>query len=167
MGPIEDSKSGNGINHTVDTPIWLIYSGTGTDGGFGDYAEPVWSEEPVRAKDGRLLWFSDKASAERASEVLGKRESDAFYASGCHDAYDGDFPTEFRAFKTYVPADMSAGECSLDDTGLLDAVAFVGESSWGTYNEDGSRVEEDDGTWEDEEDDNEDEENTDDADGRE
>lgn len=143
MGEMRDKAiDETGSGQETDMPIWFLYSGTGSDGGFGDYAEPVWDEEPVRTRDGRLLWFLDKAAAERAADALSARESKAFYADGCHDAYDGDFPTEFMAVKSYVPANVADGACTMGDAALLDAVPLVGRSSWGSYDENG-RIEED------------------------
>lgn len=118
----------NGMNE--DKPIWLIYKGAGIDSGFGDYSEPVWDEEPVRKKDGSLLWFDDKQDAEYAANLLSNREIDSFYAQEDHGTYEGVFPTEFRAFKSYIPACMS-GACKTNEEDPLDVVPFIGEDSHG------------------------------------
>ncbi|MBT1162941.1 hypothetical protein [Bifidobacterium sp. SO1] len=90
-------------------PYWIIRGGYGQDGGFGDYSEPVWSDEPLRRPDGTLIWFRDGGKADRFADRLSKREDEAFRAAGCGGYLSGDFPYEYRAFKVWptegAPAD--------------------------------------------------------------
>lgn len=89
---------------SADRPVWLIYGGWGTDGGFGDYSPPDWDEEPLRGPDGRLMWFEDRDRAEAFARLLSRREARAFAEAGRGGEWTGDFPYEYRAFKAYIPA---------------------------------------------------------------
>lgn len=81
---------------------WVLYSGVGTDGGFGDYAPPYWDDDPVTA-GGQVVWFATKEEAKQAEETLNDLASTAFYSVGEHDAYDGLFPVEYEVRKIVVP----------------------------------------------------------------
>ncbi|KAA8828125.1 hypothetical protein [Bifidobacterium myosotis] len=102
-------------------PYWLILGGYGQDGGFGDYAEPVWDEEPLRRPDGGLVWFRDGGAADEFARRLSAREEAVFRAAGCGGYLTGDFPYEYRAFKVW-PA---AGPAADGDPGLADRLPLV------------------------------------------
>lgn len=113
-------------NRSDHRPIWLIYGGYGQDGGFGDYAEPIWDDEPLHRPDGTPIWFEDGKKAETFAKRLSDREASDFYAQGEHGPYDGNFPYEYTAVKTYAPATPSAD----DDTALADTLPLHGGSSY-------------------------------------
>lgn len=82
--------------------IWEIYSGVGTDGGFGDYAPPYWDDDPISV-DEHVVFFVDEQIAHDVAHRLSERAQDVFYAHGKHDRYDGRFPVEFEARKIVIP----------------------------------------------------------------
>lgn len=81
---------------------WVLHSGVGSDGGFGDYAPPTWSEDPVTVK-GQVIWFGSAAEAKSVAGTLNDLSTNAFYETGTHCAYDGCFPVEYEVRKIVVP----------------------------------------------------------------
>lgn len=86
----------------------MLHVGRGTDGGFGDYSPPYWSEDPV-AVDGRVIWFGTRGEADDAAAELNEESQTLFYSVGEHDTYDGYFPVEYEVRKIVVPESKSAG----------------------------------------------------------
>ncbi|PWG65587.1 hypothetical protein DF196_06535 [Bifidobacterium callitrichidarum] len=99
-------------------PYWIILGGYGQDGGFGDYSEPVWDEEPLRRPDGTLIWFANETMADRFAEELSRREEKAFREAGYGGYLTGEFPYEYRAFKVWPVEGKSAD----DETGLAESL---------------------------------------------
>lgn len=87
----------------MTAPYWIILGGWPLDGGFGDYANPEWDEEPLRRPDGTLIWFTNRETAQRFCHRLNARETALFYEHGRGGEYSGEFPYEYRPFKTYPP----------------------------------------------------------------
>ena len=81
---------------------YVIHSGVGEDGGFGDYANPMWSEEPLSV-DGKTIWFTNETDAKLAAQELNELSGEAFYGTGTHVQYDGEFPLEYEYRKITVP----------------------------------------------------------------
>lgn len=94
------------------TDYYVVHVGCGTDGGFGDYAPPRWSPEPVEV-DGRTVWFSREAEAREAVEALNKASSAVFP----YVQYGGEFPVEYEYRKITSP---QGAACDVDQ-----AVALV------------------------------------------
>lgn len=90
-----------------DNTIYLIYAGTGKDGGFGDYAGVSWSTSPVKV-DGETVWFEDINSAEALVKSLNEASSNAFYSEAKYEKYDGMFPLEYEVRKIIIPANESS-----------------------------------------------------------
>ena len=76
---------------------YVIYRGTGRDGGFGDYAGAYWDELPVADTHGNYYSFATAEEANRVAEELSDRAEKAFCAVGYHDTWSGDFPEEYEA----------------------------------------------------------------------
>ncbi|AID58935.1 hypothetical protein PBI_GAIA_116 [Mycobacterium phage Gaia] len=81
---------------------FVIHVGRGTDGGFGDYSPPYWSEKPVEV-DGRTIWFADESEAIAAVEQLNTMARDDFYNAGHGGLYTGDFPIEYEVRRITPP----------------------------------------------------------------
>lgn len=76
---------------------YVIYRGTGRDGGFGDYAGAGWEELPVADPNGNYYSFVTAGEAEHVAHELSERAAKAFYAVGSHCTWDGNFPEEYEA----------------------------------------------------------------------
>lgn len=87
----------------TDNAIYLIYAGTGKDGGFGDYAGVSWSSAPVKF-DGKTVWFEDAGPAETLVKSLNEASSNVFYAEAKYEKYDGMFPLEYEVRKIVIPS---------------------------------------------------------------
>ena len=114
------------IDSTVagsDMPYWIISSGIGEDGGFGDYANPGLLR-PVRDEDGKTYWFTSREDAERVAGVLSRSASDAFRT----DAYSGDCPVEYRAVMVHPRRDAPVTGDGID--GLAAEIADMNAASW-------------------------------------
>lgn len=81
---------------------YIFHEGRGTDGGFGDYAPPYWSSEPVTVQD-KVMWVKTKDEAKALVEKLNEIAQEAFYSVGSHGSYDGMFPIEYEWRKINVP----------------------------------------------------------------
>lgn len=84
------------------TEYFVLHAGRGTDGGFGDYSPPYWSEDPVEDR-GRVVWFITREEADEAVGKLNAAASEAFYSTGTHSSYDGMFPVEYEVRRITVP----------------------------------------------------------------
>lgn len=81
---------------------YVIYSGIGRDGGFGDYAGAYWDDEPVEI-DGKTIWFQSQSEAEKAVEHLNDASWETFKAAGHGESYSGEFPIEYEWRKIVIP----------------------------------------------------------------
>lgn len=90
----------------TDKAIYLIYAGTGKDGGFGDYAGVSWSSAPVRL-DRETVWFEDVELAEALVKSLNEASSNVFYSEAKYEKYDGMFPLEYEVRKIIIPSKES------------------------------------------------------------
>lgn len=92
------------------TEYFVLHHGRGTDGGFGDYSPPYWSEKPVEV-NGRVVWFQTRGEAEIACEQLNEAASNAFYeaarANGRDMSYSGEFPEEYEVRRMFSPDNPS------------------------------------------------------------
>ncbi|MCG7607142.1 hypothetical protein [Mycobacterium sp. CnD-18-1] len=80
------------------TTYYVLHSGVGRDGGFGDYAGVYWSDEPVKI-DGKTVWFETETEAKSAVDRLNKSaESVHRYVQ-----YSGDFPAEYEYRRIDTP----------------------------------------------------------------
>jgi hypothetical protein len=86
-----------------DKAIYLIYAGTGKDGGFGDYAGVNWSSAPVKV-DGETVWFEEVELAETLVKSLNEASSNVFYSEAKYEKYDGMFPLEYEVRKIVIPS---------------------------------------------------------------
>ena len=88
---------------------YVLHWGTGTDGGFGDYSPPRWSELPVEV-NGRTVWFSVEDHAREAVKELNRKSREVFFSAGRAQSYDGIFPIEYeyRAIRVPVGAECDA-----------------------------------------------------------
>lgn len=86
-----------------DKTIYLIYAGTGKDGGFGKYVGVSWSESPIKV-DGEAIWFRDLESAEVLVRELNEASSNVFYSEAKYEKYDGMFPLEYEIRKIVIPS---------------------------------------------------------------
>lgn len=86
-----------------DKTIYLIYAGTGKDGGFGDYAGASWSTAPVKVGS-ETVWFEDVETADALVLELNESSSNIFYAEAKYEKYDGMFPLEYEVRKIVVPS---------------------------------------------------------------
>lgn len=86
-----------------DKTIYLIYAGTGKDGGFGDYAGVSWSSAPVKV-DGETVWFEEIETAETLVKSLNEASSNVFYSEAKYEKYDGMFPLEYEVRKIVIPS---------------------------------------------------------------
>ena len=116
---LEEEKKLEVYSFNIDTMpvVYGFVGGVGTDGGFGDYAPPIY---------GNLLAFNNQPiivdSIDKAQEVVEKCDDyfdKDFYSKGEHDAYDGWFPFEIEkviipVFNNDVPETVSVEEaCEL------------------------------------------------------
>lgn len=95
----------------TDKTIYLIYAGTGRDGGFGDYAGARWSTAPLKL-DGETIWFESFETAETLVKQLNEESAKVFYTEAKYEQYDGMFPLEYEVRKVAVPSN----EASTSDT---------------------------------------------------
>ena len=110
---------------------YVIHSGRGTDGGFGDYSPPYWSADPVSV-DGRTIWFSSESEADAAVKALNKAAADAFYGAGHGGSYTGDFPVEYEWRKIVKPTGAASDiEQAVALVALRDGDTWT-YSSWGS-----------------------------------
>lgn len=86
-----------------DKTIYLIYAGTGRDGGFGDYSGADWSSAPIKL-DGETVWFENPDEAEALVQKLNVASSDTFSTEAKHEVYFGMFPLEYEVRKIVVPS---------------------------------------------------------------
>ena len=86
-----------------DKAIYLIYAGTGKDGGFGDYAGVSWSSAPVKV-DGETVWFDDVELAVALVKSMNEASSNVFYSEAKYEKYDGMFPLEYEVRKIVIPS---------------------------------------------------------------
>lgn len=99
-----DANNQRKLNMTnPDKAIYLIYAGTGKDGGFGDYAGASWSNAPVKV-DGETVWFEDLETAEALVKSLNEASSNVFYSEAKYEQYDGMFPLEYEVRKIIIPS---------------------------------------------------------------
>lgn len=82
--------------------FYVIHSGTGTDGGFGDYSPPRWSKDPVTI-NGEAVWLARESDAELVVSKLNQKSRDVFYESGKSMQYDGVFPVEYEYRRIRIP----------------------------------------------------------------
>lgn len=87
----------------TDKAIYLIYAGTGKDGGFGDYAGVSWSSAPVKV-DGEIVWFDNVELAADLVTSMNEASSNVFYAEAKYEKYDGMFPLEYEVRKIIIPS---------------------------------------------------------------
>lgn len=87
----------------TDKAIYLIYAGTGKDGGFGDYAGVSWSSAPIKF-DGETVWFEEVELAETLVKSLNEASSNVFYSEAKYEKYDGMFPLEYEVRKIVIPS---------------------------------------------------------------
>lgn len=85
-----------------DKTLYLIYSGYGVDGGFGDYSGVSWSDKPLAIK-GETVWFSSESLAQEVVEKLNEESRSVFYSTGTHSSYDGEFPLEYECREIVIP----------------------------------------------------------------
>lgn len=90
----------------TDKTIYLIYAGTGRDGGFGDYSGADWSSAPIQL-DGETVWFENPAEAEALVQKLNVASSDTFSTEAKHEVYFGMFPLEYEVRKIIIPSNES------------------------------------------------------------
>jgi hypothetical protein len=90
-----------------DHTIYLIYAGTGNDGGFGDHAGVSWSSSPIKI-DGQTVWFENQAEAEAIVEELNHASSNVFNMQAKYENYNGMFPLEYEARKITIPSNKPA-----------------------------------------------------------
>lgn len=81
---------------------YVIHSGYGEDGGFGDYSNPTWSEEPLSVDD-KVIWFVRQEDAKRAVDELNDRSREEFMQTDKAGSYSGFFPMEYEYRKIVVP----------------------------------------------------------------
>lgn len=115
-----------------ESDYFVIHVGRGTDGGFGDYSPPYWSEKPVEV-DGRTIWFTDESDANAATAALNNASRESFYGAGHGPQYSGDFPVEYEVRRITPP---KGNACLLDEALMLVAMSHVDQwrtSSWGDY----------------------------------
>ena len=103
---------------------YVLHSGTGTDGGFGDYSPPRWSPEPVSV-NGRTVWFRTEGEAADVVEALNRMSMDVFYEAGKSCQYDGYFPVEYEYRAIRVPS----GPASMTAEGI-NLVAELHKDDW-------------------------------------
>ena len=106
---------------------FVLHVGRGTDGGFGDYSPPYWSEDPVSV-DGRVIWFRTRNEADRSAAELNRASREAFWDAGHGGSYSGDFPVEYEVRRITVPESLPVGP--------LVGVTLIGGDhgqSWGEY----------------------------------
>jgi hypothetical protein len=103
---------------------YVIYSGRGTDGGFGDYAPPYWSADPV-AVNGRTIWFAHEPEAAEATVALNRAAANAFYEAGHGGSYTGDFPVEYEWRKIVAPDDAA---CDVDQA--IELISDAHAEAW-------------------------------------
>lgn len=114
---------------------YVIVGGYGSDGGFGDYAPPTWSD-PYLTKDGSTLFLS--GSAQKVVDTLNERSMRAFDQSVKPSEYDGNFPYEYHAFiiRTTTPMAAWNEDEVIDYITALDRDGWK-QNSWGySYEED-------------------------------
>lgn len=88
-----------------DKTIYLIYAGTGKDGGFGDYAGVNWSSSPIKV-DGKTVWFEDAKLADALVVELNEASSNIFYSEAKYEKYDGMFPLEYEVREIVIPSNQ-------------------------------------------------------------
>lgn len=93
--------------------MYILYSGHGIDGGFGDYAGVDWDSNPVTVNN-QTVWFEDFEVANKVVQELNKKSSEKFYSTGFHSAYDGDFPMEYKVQKIEIPDNNAFSEDAID-----------------------------------------------------
>lgn len=84
---------------------YMIVSGVGQDGGYGDYSEPDFSE-PLIDRHGRIVFSDNPKDAHEAVHALNEESAQRFYEHSRRnggDPYDGYFPLEYKVVS--VPID--------------------------------------------------------------
>lgn len=109
-----------------ETTMYILYSGYGIDGGFGDYSGVSWSNEPVKI-EGETVWFDDYEVAQNVVKKLNAKSSEKFYSTGFHSAYDGNFPMEYKIQKIEIPRNSSFDENALDLVSEKDVKKWISE----------------------------------------
>lgn len=102
---------------------YFIVAGHGTDGGFGDYSPPHYSD-PIRV-GGEVLWFSEADDAEAVVSELNDRSARAFYATP-RDQYGGEFPMEYKVISVPEPSGPAWGREQ-----AITAVEVTDAPGWG------------------------------------
>jgi hypothetical protein len=110
-------------NENRDEPYWIVASGIGQDGGFGDYANPG-ILHPIRDKHGRTYWFTSHEDADEAARVLSRSASAAFTGY----SYSGDFPVEYRSVMVFPRRAAPVTEDGV--IGFIDEVTDANRGSW-------------------------------------
>lgn len=105
------------VAEPVGSVRYMIVSGYGQDGGYGDYSPPVYSD-PITDKNGMVIWSDNPEKAYLSVEKLNEESSKRFYESGEHHDYSGEFPLEFKVISVSVTDNPPSSEDEIVDTVL-------------------------------------------------
>lgn len=113
----------------LDSTLYLIYSGYGRDGGFGDYAGVSWANTPLTL-DNEIVWFKNEKTAQETVDRLNEASKTVFYSQGAHDSHDGNFPLEYEYRAIIVPSNPPAR------TDVFDKIKEQDKEHWNNFNYD-------------------------------